>query len=192
MTRLGYLTIFGIVLGGIIHIVTVLLVPSYASKDAWGQLAQRGEAWETTLISLPGKKGQDELPGADPLFGVAACRFDLQESPLSIRAQGHLPFWSVALFSREGRNAYSFNDRTAIERNLFLIVVNPVQMALLRRNPPADAERAVVVETEIDEGFVLIRGLLEDPSQIGRVESFLTSIACDRYSIDDLESSGAT
>ena len=117
MRRLIYAGVVGLVLAGIVHITIVLLIPSYAAKDAWAKLAQRGSPWEFSLVSEPGRLNSD-LPNVDPAFGIAACRFDLSQSALRVTADGDLPFWSVAIFDRKGRNIYSFNDRTAIERQL--------------------------------------------------------------------------
>ena len=192
MMRMVYLTVVGLVLGGVIHILTVLLIPSYASKDAWATLASQGKAWETFVVSLPGADSETKLASTDPSFGIAACRFNLGESPLMVRTEGFLPFWSVALFDRQGRNSYSFNDRTAIERKLFLLVVNPVQMAQLRRNPPEEAERAVLVESDIQEGFVLIRAFQDMPSRAEAVREFLSKTSCEKYVFPDLEGSEPT
>lgn len=185
MLRLFYLTIIALVLGGIVHIVTVLLVPSYAQKDAWAHIATTGEPWKVVQVAAPGASDKNTLPGMDPLFGVAACRFDLSESAMMLEANGRLAFWSVALFDRRGRNSYSFNDRTAIGQQLFLIVVSPVQMAKLRRNPPEEVERAVLIESEIEQGFVLIRALQDDPARQAEVMQFLKSIRCDRYRVEE-------
>lgn len=180
MKRFIYATLVGLVLAGIVHILIILLIPSYAAKDAWATLAQKSEPWTFNIVANAGA-ARSELPLVDPTFGVTACRFNLGEAPLSVRAIGEAPFWSVAIFDRRGQNIYSFNDRTAIERSLFLIVVNSVQMAQLRKSPPEDSEKAVLVQADIKEGFVLIRALQPDASWSTAVSSFLSSARCDRY-----------
>ena len=132
MSRLFYLTLVGLVLAGIVHLLIILLIPSYATKDAWTRLAARSGVWSFTPVASP-EVPVSVLPLVDPAFRMAACRFDLREAPLKLASDGVAPFWSVAIFDRQGRNIYSFNDRTAIERRLSALVVNPVQMARLRR-----------------------------------------------------------
>ncbi|MFD0915879.1 DUF1254 domain-containing protein [Pseudahrensia aquimaris] len=185
MRRLIYGTTLALVLAGIVHILVVLLIPSYAERDAWAKLASKGEPWEFSVVARPGLDKTSELPLADPSFGVAACRFDLSESPLVVEAAGNLPFWSVALFDRRGRNFYSFNDRTAIGRQLYMIVVNPVQMAQLRKNPPEDTERAVLIESDLQEGFILIRALQDNAARAPAVQKFLNEAQCSRYSLPE-------
>ena len=184
MKRLAYILALIVVLTGIVHILIVLLVPSYAAKDAWAKLETVGEPWKFSTVSQPGGTGSI-LPLVDPSFGVAACRYDLSEAPLIVTAGGSLPFWSVAIFDRQGQNIYSFNDRTAVERQLFLIVVDPVQMAQLRKNPPEETERAVLVESTVKQGFVLIRALQEDESWSPIVQKFLQDAECERFVIEE-------
>ena len=187
MIRTIYILLLALVLAGIVHILVVLLIPSYAARDAWATLASKGEAWSFSIIAQPSDIENSDLPLVDPSFGVAACRFNLAESPLVVEATGDLPFWSVALFDRRGENFYSFNDRTAIGRQLFMIVVDPVQMAQLRKNPPEEAERAVLIESELKEGFVLIRAFQDTESRASTVTRFLKTAKCSRYELPNPE-----
>ncbi|MEO1397441.1 MAG: DUF1254 domain-containing protein [Pseudomonadota bacterium] len=188
MSRLFYLTLVSLVLAGIVHLLIILLIPSYATKDAWTRLAERSGIWSFTPVASPDLP-VSVLPLVDPAFRMSACRFDLSEAPLRLASDGFAPFWSVAIFDRQGRNIYSFNDRTAIERRLSALVVNPVQMARLRKNPPPDAESAVLVETESSEGFVVVRVLQSDPSWTEETSSFLRSAVCERYVLPTDQSS---
>ena len=183
MKRLTYLTMVAIILAGIIHILVVLLIPSYATKDAWAKLAAIGEPWSFSIISQPGMD-RGLIPFADPAFGIAACRFDLSEAPLNVTANGNIPFWSVAIFDRQGQNIYSFNDRTAVERQLRLIVVDAVQMAQIRKNPTDEIEEAVLVESTARQGFILIRALQEDNSWAEDIQKFLKNARCERFELD--------
>lgn len=183
MIRALYTLLLALVLAGIIHILVVLLIPYYADRDAWATLASKGEAWNFSIVATPGNVQPSDLPLVDPAFGVAACRFDLSQSPLIVEANGDLPYWSVALFDRKGENFYSFNDRTAIGRQLFMIVVDPVQMAQLRKNPPEETERAVVIESNLKEGFVLVRAFQDSESRRPAVMKFLNEARCSRYEL---------
>ncbi|MEE9314645.1 MAG: DUF1254 domain-containing protein [Rhizobiaceae bacterium] len=182
MKRLFYTSLIGVVLAGIVHLLIIFLIPSYATKDAWATLEQIGEPWKFTIVALPGQS-ESILPLVDPTFGVAACRFDLEKAPLSVESIGDLPFWSVAVFDRQGRNIYSFNDRTSIDRHLFLIVVNSVQMAQLRKNPPDEIEKAVLTLSDSNEGFVLIRALQPDGSWKEKLNQFLSKAKCEQFNI---------
>ena len=180
MNRSFYVLALAFVLAGIVHILIILLIPNYATKDAWTKLAGVAEPWKFSILSQPGSE-TGILPIVDPAFGTAACRYDLNEAPLWVSAGGNLPFWSVAIFDRQGRNIYSFNDRTAIEREMLLIVLDPVQMAQLRKNPPKETEKAVLVESSVKQGFVQVRALQENPSWSAEVRRFLREAQCKRF-----------
>ena len=183
MSRILYLVMLTLVLATIIHIVIILILPSFAARDAWATLAKQGKPWEFTLAVAPNSAENAAFPDSDPSFAVAACRFNLSESALVVEAKGDLAFWSVALFDRRGRNTYSFNDRTAIGRKLFLIVVDAVQMSKLRKNPTEEVERAVLIETDLSEGFVLVRALQSDPSEVDELSKFIRNATCRKYQI---------
>lgn len=180
MKRAFYALLVAFVLAGIVHILIILLIPNYAAKDAWAKLAGVAGPWKFVMVAEPG--GQNSvLPVVDPAFGTAACRYDLSEAPVKVTGDGQLPFWSIAIFDRQGRNIYSFNDRTAIERKLSLLVINPVQMAQIRKNPPPDSDKAVLVETNSSQGFVIIRAFQENSSWGPAVRKFLTEAKCEPY-----------
>ncbi len=180
MKRFFYITIMGLILAGIVHILIVLLIPSYATKDAWAKLTSIGEPWKFSTIARPGEKTA-LLPSSDPYFRVSACRFDLSEAPLLVEAKGNVPFWSAALFDRRGQNIYSFNDRTSVDQRLTLIVVNPVQMAQLRKNPPEESDDAVLVQSNTDKGFIIIRAFQTNSSWNSIVTEFLQSATCKKF-----------
>ncbi len=186
MIRYGYFALLLVVIAGLTHLVSLLAIPAFAERDAWAKLSSAGQSWSFTRISSP-QQTERPVTGLDPSLHVAACRFDLREGAVRVTADGKLPFWSVSIFDRRGRNVYSFNDRTAVDRQLFLVVVDPVQMAQLRTASTDSIEQAVLIEAPIEEGFVLIRALEHDPSWQGRLDAFFNSARCERLDITDSE-----
>jgi len=178
-----YLSALTLLVAGIIHILIIVLIPSYASKDAWARLQNNGDFWSFYSVSSAGKK-ESSVPLLDPAFSISACRYDLAEAPLKIEATGNLAFWSVGIFDRLGRNIYSFNDRTAVEGQLSLMVVNAVQMAKLRKDQPDELKESVMVEAEQSQGFVLIRALRPDASWDQVIENYLRDAACTKYDLE--------
>lgn len=176
-----YQIISGILLAGIIHITIILLIPTLASQDAWSKLVSIGPQWHFTRLNNARENGSSVLAGTDPLFQTSACRFSLAEGPALIETTGNLPFWSVAVFDRYGKNVYSFNDRTAIDQQLNLLILNSVQMSILREDPPASVEQSIVVETQINEGFVLVRALQPDNSWVPAIDTFLGNASCKKF-----------
>ena len=181
MKLLIYQIISGILLAGIIHISVILLIPNLASQDAWSKLVSIGSPWHFTRLNNVGKDGSGVLAETDPLFQTSSCRFSLAEGPALIQTTGNLPFWSVAIFDRYGKNVYSFNDRTAIDQQLNLLILNSVQMSILREDPPASVEQSIVVETQINEGVVLVRALQPDNSWAPAINTFLDNASCQKF-----------
>ena len=104
----------------------------------------------------------------DPLFQAAACRFDIEDLPAHITGIGTTPYWSISVYNRQGENIYSINDRTAIADQLDLVIATPLQMIELNKTKPAAAENSVLIEADMDEGFVVIRSFVPDAVLEGR------------------------
>lgn len=167
----------GLMLSGIIHLVIVLLVPMYASHDAWAEMGRFGADRKFHLLPLP-EAGNDAIPGMDPRFVQAECRFSLAGGPLRVTAKMPDDFWSVAVFDRNGRNVYSLNDRATDGPQLDLAVLTSVQLAQIRQNPSATLENAITIDLPIDSGFVLLRAFVADASMLPGATAALTAADC--------------
>ncbi|MEZ5810867.1 MAG: DUF1254 domain-containing protein [Rhizobiaceae bacterium] len=177
MLRLIYTVMLGLVGAVVVHIAVLLLVPAYSAHDAWARLSERASAFQVTKIAEAG--GNDAFSkGADPLFASIACRFALGTGIAHFVAGGDVPFWSVSVYDRRGQNIYSFNDRTATDRKLDLVIATPVQMVELRKELPDEYAASIFVETEEREGIVVARAFVPDESWSGIVEAFLESAEC--------------
>lgn len=177
-----------LVVAGIVHIAVVLLVPANAGRDAWAKLAAVAPPDRFTTIALPdGRLSRTPpLPGLDPRFGVAACPFDLRRGPLAIgsgEGAQDVPFWSVAIYDRLGRSVYSFNDRTAIDGRLDIVIATTTQQTRLRDEALDEVEGAVLVRADIAEGFALVRAMAPDETWTPKVEAFIAAARCRTISL---------
>ncbi len=164
-------------LGGMIHIVVVLLVPYYADRDAWAQVERFGREDRFHVLPLA-QPGAEPLKSLDPWMLQAVCRFSLAEGPVRMTAALPDDFWSIAIFDRRGRNMFSLNDRSAERTRLDLAVITPVQMAQLRQNPPESMETAIVVELPIEEGFAMLRLFVADETKLPDAAEAAQSADC--------------
>jgi uncharacterized membrane protein len=178
MSRLLYAVVLGLVGAGIVHIVVVLLVPAFSDRDAWSRLAENSGPYRMTRIDAS-DSGEPLLGAMDPMFAVAACRFDLGDGVVQIASEGHVPFWSASVYDRAGRNVYSFNDHAAPAGNMDFVVLNHAQMLELRKQPSEADQNLLFVETEIDEGIVVIRAFAPDASWRPLVGAFVSNATCD-------------
>lgn len=177
MLRLLYVVLVGLVGAGIVHIAVLLLLPVVSERDAWSRLSQAGGLY--TVAPLYGAQADRRvLRSADPLFQAVACRFDLADGIAHIRGVGHLPYWSVSVYDRGGRNIYSFNDRSSSVGMLDLVVLTPAQMLEVRKDLPEAYAESVFVEAEIGEGIAVVRGFVPDASWSPTVARQLGSLAC--------------
>lgn len=182
MKKLFYALAVILLVGGIIHLAIILMIPHFAVNDAWARLSSNSRMWEFNAVADDQETGEKPFQ-TDSGMKTAACLFDLDEAPLQIEAGGALPFWSAAVFDRLGRNIYSLNDRTAIEGQLLLLVLNPVQKATLLKETPDELETAVVVETNSRRGFVLLRAVQPDASWEAEINQFLSQASCVRHDL---------
>lgn len=179
MVRFIYALLLGLVGAAVVHIAVLLLVPAYSDRDAWSRLSTRAPAFAVTEIASP--QGDAAFAkGADPLFLSTACRFALSTGIARFAASGDVPFWSVSVYDRRGQNIYSFNDRTATDRKLDLVIATPVQMVELRKELPEDYAASVFVETDEREGIVVARTFVPDQSWSGVARKFVESAKCQQ------------
>jgi uncharacterized membrane protein len=177
MGKLLRALLFGLVGAGLIHIAVVLLVPYYSDRNAWSRISAYGDDWEFHAVTRAGAAAVVPL-AFDPLFQAAGCRFDITDLPAHITGLGTTPYWSISIYNRQGENIYSINDRTAIADQLDLVVATPLQMIELNKTKPAGAENSVLIEADMDEGFVVVRSFVPDESWKSQVDAFLKSASC--------------
>ena len=85
MIRLPLWILGALLLGGIVHLSTVLAMPQAATQDAYSRLAPLTPA--NAVVPLAAPSAQDAtMPFMDPAFAVAVCRYDLSAGPLKLSA----------------------------------------------------------------------------------------------------------
>jgi uncharacterized membrane protein len=178
MRRLLHAIILGLLGAGIVHIVVLLLVPEFSERDAWSRLAMASDYYKMTRLDAEAG-GAPVVKSVDPLFYATACRFDLSEGMVRIKAPGTVPFWSISVYDRSGHNIYSFNDRTATGGLLDAVVLTPAQMIEVRKELPEALQGSIFVEAPIDDGIFVIRAFIPDDSWKPIVSRFLEQSSCD-------------
>jgi uncharacterized membrane protein len=178
MSKLLHAVLLGLLGAGIVHIVVLLLVPEFSERDAWSRLAMASELYKMTRLDAEAG-GAPVVKSVDPLFYAAACRFDLADGLVRVKAPGNVPFWSVSVYDRNGHNIYSFNDHSATGGVLDTVVLTPAQMIEVRKDLPEDLQGAIFVEAPIDEGIFVIRSFVPDDSWKPIVSRFLEQSSCE-------------
>ena len=106
----------GALLGGIVHLVAVLMLPRTATQDAYSRLAPIAPV--NAVAPVPQPTPQNEvMPFMDPAFATAVCRYDLAAGPLKLTVPVSPAYTSVSFYTRRGVAYYAINDRAAGRRH---------------------------------------------------------------------------
>jgi uncharacterized membrane protein len=166
-----------VMMAGIVHIVTVFGVPSYAVNDPWKEIGRFGPVGG--FVVLPPVAGPvKSLPGLDPAMAQAVCRFSLEAGPIRIKAMPPDVYWSLSLFDRRGLHVWGFDNRGAGQKAADVVIADGVQMAQLRENPPEEFEDVAIVDWKGWQGIALLQIFRERPSLDGDIAAALKGAEC--------------
>lgn len=177
MAKILRVLLLGMIGALIVHIAVLLLVPFYSSKNAWSHLESLGDAYRFHLLTEESGLIGDQ----DPLMQQAACRFDLTDGPVHIKAEGNPPFWSLSIYTPNGDNLYSLNDNASADRQLDLIIADSIGIAALRAEGVPNDGRSIIIEQDMSEGAIVLRSFIPDASWRRQVQNFLNQASCKTY-----------
>jgi len=177
MIRLLLWLVGGLVLGGIVHLATVLLLPRTATQDAYTRLAATASV--NGIMPLPPPTPDDALlPFMDPAFATAVCRYDLASGPLQLRVPVSQAYTSVSFYARTGVAYYAINDRAAGRRIIELDLMTTQQRAELPEDEEVTAADRLIVESPTPTGLILIRTFGPEPGLMPMARRALASAQC--------------
>lgn len=178
LRRLLLLTMMGLVLAGIVHILAVLLIPVLAERDAASVYAALGDEGHAELVT-PAPAGLPGLAEPDPNSVSAVCGFDLSTGPVRVSAQtGALPL-GLTLHRRGGGVAYAITDRAAIRGVLEFVVMTQEQLdEHLAQDEEGETSRELRVVVPAPQGLIVTRVMLRRAVDRGEAEALATSVAC--------------
>lgn len=153
-----------------IHILTIFLVPHYASAAGWSRLHDAVERYRFVQIDEGGVTAESlQLKGLDPLFSHAVCLVSLDDGPVNFSFSAPGSFWSMSLYDRGGQNVFSVNDRTAIAGDLDLLAVTTEQKAGIREAAPQAIDETILVEVGRSDLLALLHVFA--PDERGRLRA---------------------
>jgi len=166
-------------IAALVHIVAILLIPLYATHDAFARLSALGPVNAT--IALPQSAPQQRLiPYADPAVASAFCRFDLAAGPLRVKAPADPSgFASVSFHTRRGSIFYALTGKAATHGVLEALVVTEDQLRALTAKDDEDTPvQDLRIVSATTTGFVLMRAFSEQPSLYARAETAARGLSC--------------
>jgi uncharacterized membrane protein len=174
--RFGSWICAGVFLGGITHIVSILIMPLYAGQDATTRLRSLSEVNIAYVLpqSAPGKS---PLIYVEPNAAYAICPYDVSASPLRIQIDSGDAYLSIVFLQAGGQAFYALNDRASPNGILDIRLATPEQMNKIELQ---DAEDQPVQELRVrankTTGVVLVRSIAKDAPHyseaLERVQNF--------------------
>jgi uncharacterized membrane protein len=175
-----------LLIAGVVHIVSILLMPSVATRDAYARLVAVARAAETTsggiALLAPLAPGAETLPFEDPAMAEGVCVFDLAKGLLRVRGGADGEDLLGLSFHAGGRVFHSMTDRSAIKGKIDIVVGDAGQIEAVEGD---DAGAAPVQEVRITapsrRGFVLIRSFAKRPSDQDRARQRIRAMSCEVF-----------
>ena len=167
----------GVLLGGVVHLATVLLLPSMATKDAYSRLAPLTPVNKVVPVPAP-SPDKATMPFMDPAFAMAVCRYDLTEAPLKFSVPISQAYTSVSFYTRSDIAYYAINDRAAGRRVIELDLMTTDQHNDLPDNEEITAADRLIVESPTNTGLIVIKALAAEPGLLASAQNLLASAKC--------------
>lgn len=169
---------------GIVHIVSVLLMPEVAPHDAYARFAAAAQSAEITrngVAILPRQApGAEVVPFEDPALAEGVCMYDLSKGLLRVRANAEGDdFLAISFHARTGRVFHALSDRAAIKGKIDIVLGDARQIEALESEEEEAPTQEVRVTSPSKSGFVLIRSLSKRPTDRERAEQRVRSVACE-------------
>jgi uncharacterized membrane protein len=177
MTRLILWTLAGLLLGGIVHLATILVLPRTATQDAYARLEPITPVNTMTPIAAP-TPAKAVLPFMDPAFAVAVCRYDLTTGPMKLTAPVSQAYTSVTFYTRRGTAYYGINDRAAGRRTIALDLMTTPQHDAMPEEADVTAADRLIIESPTTTGLIVVRALSPEPGLMPMAQAALAAAHC--------------
>ena len=177
MIRWVLLLLGGALLGGIVHLATVIILPRTATQDAYARLTPIAPV--NTVVTLPIPSPEKAvMPFMDPAFASAVCRYDLSEGPLKLTVPVSPAYTSVSFYTRHDVAYYAINDRAAGRRVIELDLMTAAQHEQVPEDEEITAADRLIVESPTLTGLIAIRAMAPEPGLIASAQNAVAASRC--------------
>ena len=179
MIRWLLLLLGGALLGGVVHLATVIILPRTATQDAYARLTPIAPV--NTVVALPIPSPEKAvMPFMDPAFASAICRYDLSEGPLKVTVPVSPAYTSISFYTRYDVAYYAINDRAAGRRVIELELMTPAQHEQVPEDEEITAADRLIVESPTPTGLIAIRAMAPEPGLLPAAQSAVAASRCMR------------
>lgn len=167
-----------LILAGIVHLVSIVLLPSLATGHAAARLAQ-GLPFNRFLTTEAAGPRVMPIRFEDATTQSLICRFSLQQGPVRIDVPTGEGVLSIAILQSDGRMLTSMTDRVAQRRLISAVIGRAEQIAALEAD---DADDDVPTELRLsslsDEGVILVKAVVSRATDAPIVRDLLSQARC--------------
>jgi uncharacterized membrane protein len=177
MMRWLLLLLGGALLGGVVHLATIITLPRTATQDAYARLEPVTPV--NTVTPLPAPTPENALlPFMDPAFADAVCRYDLSQRPLRITIPVSPAYTSVSFYTRYNIAYYAINDRAAGRRIIQLDLMTIEQRGEMPEDENITAADRLIVDSPTQTGLIAFRALAPEPGMMPMAKKSVDAAKC--------------
>ena len=177
MIRLVFTIIAGVLLGGIVHLVSVLALPRIATQDAYSRLTPMTKLNAVTPLPLA-DPGNTLMPFMDPAFATAICRYDLSGGPIKLAVPVSQAYTSVSFYTRSDVAYYAINDRSAGRKVIELDLMTDAQHEALPEDEDVTAADRLIIDSPGTTGLIVMKALAPEPGLMPQAQASLAASSC--------------
>jgi uncharacterized membrane protein len=190
MIRLLFTVIAGVLLGLIVHLVSVLALPRIATQDAYSRLTPITKL--NAVSVLPAADPTNTLmPFLDPAFAVAVCRYDLSSGSLKLAVPVSQAYTSVSFYTRNEVAYYAINDRSAGKKVIELDLMTEAQHDDLPEDENVTAADRLIIDSPSSTGLIVLKALAPEPGLMPQAQATLAASKCSVQSEPPAKQTGA-
>ena len=177
MIRWLFAIIAGVLLGGVVHLVSVLALPRIASRDAYARLEPLTKLNAVTPLP-PADPANTLMPYMDPAFALAICRYDLSSGPIKLAVPVSQAYTSVSFYTRNDVAYYAINDRSAGRKVIELDLMTEAQHADLPEDEDVTAADRLIIDSPTATGLIVLKALAPEPGLMPQAQASLAASSC--------------
>jgi uncharacterized membrane protein len=190
MIRLVFTVVAGVLLGLIVHLVSVLALPRIATQDAYSRLTPITKL--NAVSVLPAADPSNTLmPFLDPAFAVAVCRYDLSAGSLKLTVPVSQAYTSVSFYTRNEIAYYAINDRSAGKKVIELDLMTDAQHNDLPEDEDVTAADRLIIDSPTTTGLIVMKALAAEPGLMPQAQASLATSKCNPQTEQPAKQAGA-
>src|SRR6266404_6048582 len=177
MIRVLFTIIAGVLLGGVVHLVSVLALPRIATQDAYSRLTPTTKLNAVTPLPLT-DPNNEPMPFMDPAFAAAICRYDLSGGAIKLTVPVSQAYTSVSFYTRNEVAYYAINDRSAGRKVIELDLMTEAQHAELPEDEDVTAADRLIIDSPTATGLIVLKALAPEPGLMPQAQATLAASSC--------------